>query len=341
MDFNIYDIVKFRIKGENKNSLKYFEREYAYFKTEENIQPDLEVLIGKFTPLDEKRCIMVENKYYIDTDYLFCKDKYKLATWEFCITNIEGKPSIFFNSIPFHFGATILKHYLIQALLGFLLAQKGFSLVKASGVALDGKGVIFPASRGGGKTTTALNLPGIFLGDEYVILSKEGMVYSFPLPIHISNYHVRKDAPYYQKLALSTKMDVKLKRLLYILTLKYANIPTYVEPKSLFDEFGGKFNLNYLILLTPRGNSSVKVKSISEKKEVSKKLTIIDKHQFWYSYEYLLGYSYVFPKSKVASYFETLEQNLCSSLTNTNCYEVEIPSKPDPKTYEEIKRLLS
>ena len=78
-------------------------------------------------------------------------------------------------------------------LLQWLLLQKGCSFVHAAAIALDGQGVLLPAAGGVGKTAAIRELCNCegssFLGDDLVILSEKGKLFSFPKPLFLYPYH--------------------------------------------------------------------------------------------------------------------------------------------------------
>lgn len=75
-----------------------------------------------------------------------------------------------------------------------LLVPQGISLVHAAGINLNGRGIIFPAAGGIGKTTLVSqlkNLPGFsFLGDDFVMVDRSGMMLSYPNDLSVYPYHL-------------------------------------------------------------------------------------------------------------------------------------------------------
>lgn len=76
-----------------------------------------------------------------------------------------------------------------------ILTTHGVTFVHSLGVELDGRGVIFPASGGVGKTSLVSylrNIPGFrFFGDDFVIVAENGIMYSFPSDFSIYPYHLK------------------------------------------------------------------------------------------------------------------------------------------------------
>jgi hypothetical protein len=74
------------------------------------------------------------------------------------------------------------------------LVKRNLSFVHGAGIELDGKGIVFPAFGGAGKTiaVSALrNKQGFkFYGDDYVIVDSQGFMYSYPCDFSIYDYHI-------------------------------------------------------------------------------------------------------------------------------------------------------
>jgi len=87
-------------------------------------------------------------------------------------------------------------HFFVSYLLEFglrrRLANKGYALIHASGVKIDGLVIVFPAWRHTGKTNTMLSLirdGGGYLSDDRVWVHKSGSVRGYPLPVNMLPYN--------------------------------------------------------------------------------------------------------------------------------------------------------
>jgi len=340
INFNMHDIFKFKIKGTDGRILKHFCQDYSYFRTDDEIESELDVIISDFTPSNND-CYIIDHKYYVKKNYLFCRDNHKIVKWSLCIKDIEDKPIVYFKGNLF--SEIFLRDYIIEPLIGFKLAQKGYSLLHASGVALDDKGFVFAACKGVGKTSTMLNLigdGGVYLSNEPIIISKDSMVYSFPSYIHFYHYNLKSTPHFSKKLTTMNKIELELKQLAHLLSLKYGSFSLDIEAKNLFKEIGGKHPLQSLLLLTKTNRNKVNIRENIDKNELIKKLIVINKFEMKYISERLMAYSYVFPESVTSHFWQTLENNLKSALSGIPCHEIEIPFKYDSRVYEEIHRLI-
>lgn len=83
----------------------------------------------------------------------------------------------------------------IEALLRFVLVQRGRILLHSACIELDGRGVMLSAQTDTGKTCTILRLlreqGARFLSDDMTILDSDGTALCFPKPLTISQHTVR------------------------------------------------------------------------------------------------------------------------------------------------------
>ncbi|HEY9245930.1 MAG TPA: hypothetical protein VIO11_03695 [Candidatus Methanoperedens sp.] len=340
MNFNIHNLFKFKIEGTDKNQLDHFCRDYSYFRTNEEIESELDIKLSDFIP-DTRDCHIINHKYYIKNNYIYCSDRYKVVKWRFCIQDIDTRPTVYFKGGMF--SETFSRDYIIEPLIALKMAQKGYSLMHASGVALNDKGFIFPACKGVGKTSTMLNLMedgGTYLGNEPIIISNNGKVYSFPSYIHFYHYNLKGTSSFSKNLSAKDRIELELKHLLYLLSFKYGSFPLDIDHKKLFKKAGDEYPLQGLILLSKTNRNELNILENIEKDALIERLITINKFEMQYFSDILMAYLYVFPDSITKSFWKISEDNLRKSLSNIICHEVEIPMKFDQGVYREINQLI-
>jgi len=80
----------------------------------------------------------------------------------------------------------------VEGSIYYRLPSLGFSVLHASAVSLNGSGVLFTGPADVGKTTMALQLVSqgySFLGDDLVLLGREGNLLSYPVPLKLEWRH--------------------------------------------------------------------------------------------------------------------------------------------------------
>ncbi len=86
----------------------------------------------------------------------------------------------------------VLYTNVMEPILRWALVRKGYALVHAACIAVDGRAVLITARTDTGKTSTILravdNYNYSFLSDDMTIVSRDGDVMSYPKPLTISNH---------------------------------------------------------------------------------------------------------------------------------------------------------
>ncbi len=340
MNFNIHNLLYLKIEGMNKRYLDYLDREYSFFKTGEKIDPDVEVVIADYIDQDSN-CRLVDNKYFVKDGYLYCKDSYKVVRWSLSIDDLEGKTVVHFSGGIW--GEHVLKEFIIEPLIGFKLATKGFCILHASAIAINDVGFIFAGGPEAGKTASILSLNvhnNVFLSDEITLLSKDGMVYSFPSPIRICYYRLKGMASVYRKMTLQQKLETRIRHFAHILSLGYAAFPLDISAEKLFKRIGGVYPLRCLILLTRTEGENIDVTEITNKKELVERLVLINEQQFPHWFKYVSAYSSVYPSSQIASYSQVMVDNLSEALGKVQCYEIKAPHKLSESHRDKFQQLI-
>src|SRR5215204_5302030 len=90
------------------------------------------------------------------------------------------------------FSPHVLYTNVVEPILRWALVRKGYALVHAACIAVDGRAVLITARTDTGKTSTILravdNYSCSFLSDDMTIVSRDGEVMSYPKPLTISNH---------------------------------------------------------------------------------------------------------------------------------------------------------
>jgi len=97
---------------------------------------------------------------------------------------------------------------IIRMTIRHLLLQKGITFVHASGISIEGQGIIFPAWGGTGKTNIVIQFlqdGADYLGDDLVLVSSDDKIYAFPESITMFDYNFKMFPEYKAQLGIKKK----------------------------------------------------------------------------------------------------------------------------------------
>lgn len=344
-NYNVHNIFKFTVSSTTKKSLDYWNKEYYFFKTEEDIEnPDLKIIIGKFKRPNEDFDILSNGKYFIGDNFSEYYDSYKFVKYHVGIENIDTNTTILYFDGGI-FSNRLLQLKLLIPLMRYKLAQKGYAIVKSSSVSDGAFAYIFPAWSGGGKTSVMLYLitQGLnFYSDTFSIVSKESVVYPFPNLIHLFSRNFQSCPFLYKQLKFKNRMLFKMKNLLYNFSLGYINISQYEHATNIYlnRKIEEPKKLHYLIYLTQSNNDKMSIQKNTDEMDVIKKLIQTNKFETDQFNQFAFAYTYKHPKSQLANYWKKEENILLEALESILSYSVKLPKKCGTEEFEEISQLI-
>ena len=337
--YTIHNIVNFTIKS--KTIPKRMSIEYVNFETNRISRPDFTINIGDFIPSNDD-CSLIDHTFYIKEDYFYCKDSYKFGTWEVEVTGLESDTTtikLSTNSIGTLFPDMFICAYIIDFFIRFKLERKGYSVIHASSMCKNNHAYVFPSQSGAGKTTTALYLAEKgynSLGDDFVILY-QGQVFSYPTPLNIFSYNLN---PVIQRnLPIRERVILKLKTALYTFTAGKIKIFTKLNPRDVPDLTIVDASPLKSIYLLAQGDRL----EITDAKpvQIMNSLIINQKLESYPFLKYLLEYSYVFPNSSIARFWDTCERNLKENIKgNVNFYSVRLPRQYTREVFNQFQEVI-
>lgn len=340
--YNLHDLVTIRLTSEWPRATQLVDQHYSSFKTASFEHPDIDVIVGAFEP-DLKDYVVIDDKYYVKNDSLYCEDSHKVSHWKVWIQDLEGSTRIFFTGDPL-FSYLFLFKFLLEPVVFFKLIRKGYSFLHSSCVGDGKRAYIFVASKGVGKTTSALRLAAEgmqFFSDEYTILSKDGTVYSYPNCIHLHAYNL-KDLPFLRdNLRFKDLAMIRLKGNIYRLSLKYANLAHNLDIKEALPgiTLGSSCPLGGIILLT-RSTLDRPVVSKTDPGNLARRIVSITNFEMPQFVDYIAAFSAVDSRSVTASHWERFAGNL-ACLAQVPCYEIKMAAGGKEANWKAIKDLLA
>jgi len=337
--YTIHNIVNFTIKS--TTIPKRMAIEYANFETDHINRPDFTIEIGDFIPSNED-CSLIDHTYFIKKGYFYCKDSYKFGKWAVEVNGLESDElhlNISTNFIGLYAADMFICAYIIDFFIRYTLERKGYSVVHAASMSKDNHALLFPSQSGAGKTTTAVYLAEDgydYLGDDFVILHK-GQVFSYPTPLNVFSYNlnpvIRSGLPFQDRILL------KIKSALYKITAGRIKIFTKMNPVDIpnFNVVENS-NLDTIYLLSQGEKLEV---TPANPDFVVNSLIINQKLESYPFLKYFIEYSYEFPNSDIARFWNTCEKNLKMNLEgDMQYYEARIPRHYTSEIFKKFQEVM-
>jgi len=337
LEYCIHDILSFRVQKKSQPWIhSSIREEYQNFLSNASSDPALTVTIGDFHP-DCTGCTVLDNIFHIKKDYIYCEDSYKRAQWKFELTGLEsGHTQLKISGN--YFAKYIIPGFLIDPIITYKLNELGCSLVHGSAVCNNHGTHLFTAQGGGGKTSTALYATERgcqFMGDNFIIVRK-GHAMPYLSPLNIFSFNM---LPYLERnIPWQIKLGYHMRNMLFPLT--GLQMVTKINPTDL-DIYSPSIPspLRTICMLVPHerfGSSKIDIN------ELVRRIAFNLRVDFSFFTKYIMQYSFIYPQSSLAKYWNTYEENLMCNLQNISdsSYRIEVPQKYDLNTFEKIWELI-
>ncbi|HDY89830.1 MAG TPA: hypothetical protein ENH82_17150 [bacterium] len=346
--YNIHDVLQMKIQRQRRfpDLFRDINLRFSYFEVDHADNPSLIINIGKFKP-QMPECKFVDHQYHVGDGYFYCRDKEKIAKWEFEISGIEDEVTTlnFDGSIlglheivyPHIFAQNMIGRFLIQYKLGL----KNYFMIHAASVVKDGNAFVF-AGRGGANKTSIImdlvrNYDFTFQGDDWIVF-KDNSIYSFPA--HFQEFNFRANV------LPSEHLRGNLDR---FRLFQYLRRPFDYQNSGVKVQKDGK--LKTLNILLKTNNEKLKIKKNVDKELIRNMLYYnnrIENNGTSLSMglelkgisRYLLGYSFINPKNAFQRYWKDFHIAIERLLADVSCNIIEVPDKYDKSVTKEICSLF-
>lgn len=202
---------------------------YRCFQVD-NVNPDIEIRFGDFTPNLARH--QHKGRFHVSANSVFLEGRYKVSYSKLQIDNPENHTVIRFYGDPF-FSRELFFVLLLEPFLTFKLSLKDVLMLHASSISKNGEGIIIAGKTGVGKTAAALTLldsdgTEYFSDDQCIV--KDGMLYSYPMPIGLRLQLARRCGV---KLGAQTDLVLARNFIINHLTAYYGNLTHRVHPDEI------------------------------------------------------------------------------------------------------------
>jgi len=236
-----------------------------------------------------------------------------------------------------------------------LLVKNNLSFIHAAAVEINGKGFIFPAPGGIGKTALISylrNLPGFkFFGDDFVIVNSQGEMFSYPSDFSIYPYHLtvfpeiknmkagkflRSRKYFFGYYWVKKAINFIAKRthfssgpLLKGWNSNYAKVPA--EALISTKDIGVKTAIYATVFLERYTGDTIEVETVSSEELVKMVVNVLNTE-----FKYGISYFNILTASlglNPNDFYEKQRDILKAAISNTKCYRFKIPEKFNTQTY--------
>lgn len=333
LNYNIHNILKISLEKEkNFDLMRGLDLEMSFFRVNEEIKdPDIIIKLGEFQPSNED-CYVVDHKYHIKENYIYCKDSADNLNWEIEIFGFEnGKSIVNYNYNSFGVNNLISKFnfetVFLRPLIYCKLKEKKYFMVHGGSITFKDDAFLLSGCGGSYKTSIIMDLlkksDFKYMGDDWAILHKEEdsiKVFSFPAHFKLFNYvfNNKKD----ENLTFVDKVKF-IKSLWKKENSENVQVNDSGELKGII--FLNKSNSGDFCFGTLDLDDAINRLINNTKLEMNSDSVPMSGFSLNPLYRYITAYSYVFPDSNMAKLWKTLEDDLKEILNNFNFYELEIP----------------
>ena len=338
--YSIHDLVRFEIVDRSPSYRRLIDKtriQFENFETPQKNKLDFTVEIGSFSH-DRQDCFVLDDTYFVDDGYFYCKDHRKFAQWQLEVCDLENQPKV---KIDTNFaGYYTVPLNIIEFFIHYALLKKGRALIHASGVAKDGRCCLFSARGGGGKTTMALSLVDkgwTYLGDNFILLD-EGRAFSFISPLNIFSYN--RLGIVERNLTARQRTSMALKMLIHKLTANYIKIFEKINPVMMFPErIITASEVSHICILEPVHGLTGHIPSPEHIDHMTlvKKLRYNMEMDLGLFSKYMYSYGYMNPRSSWADFWglyeEALTRNLPSKIPSS---VVKVSTQYSPEAINDI-----
>lgn len=346
LNYDLHGLFGLRIiRNQTIDLLRDINLRFSYFQVDEIDRNDLTINIGEFEP-SNRGCYVVDRKYHVGEDYVYCRDSESRARWEFEILGLEEEKTVLnFNGFIRGLHQIVYPHVFAQNLVGrslleYKLSQHGYYLVHAASVVEDDRAFLLVGRGGANKTSITMDLVRNkrleFQADDWAIFHRD-RVLSFPT--HFLEFNFRlQHLPSEGLRGLGDRL-----RLIQYLNQRqdYRSLPVQVRDSC---------RLAAIILLFKTNGSRLTIEEI-EPHQALEQLLINNKLEETITSmsmgvtlqgfaRPMFAYSFAYPNSRLANYWSQVREGLSACVRKAPCYAVTIPREYNHSVTDEIYRTL-
>lgn len=341
--YDIHHLVTLRII-DNRDGLDLFAslgQPFTHFQVDSLPgKPDISLELGEFEPHFDAS-YLVDHKYHVRRNYLYCQDHWRSFRWKVEIEGIETGPTTIRLAlrggglrralVPGLFANMLLTRQLI----GRHLRARGCALIHAAAAVRQGRAVVAFGRGGSYKTTVLMSLLQAssdwrIMGDDGVII-KDDQALSFPTYPALFDYRLKH---------MSTEHLNLFDRFGYLLGS--------LRPGTIGERYASTAGVAALVEMKAGHFDHVTIQEVPVLRNITAMLQgmRVEEHNsvnmgFNDIYpQYVEAYSYIFPENALKTVAAPQEED-CSALVGVSSYQVCLPASPDQSDLDAVIRLMN
>lgn len=322
--FNIHGLIQLSFISDCSLAIQYVKKKYGSFISGPTKEIDLNFNISlfpkhKIKSFQRKKCEQIR-----------WKDSRYIAKWESKVTNLNEK----LTNVDFSGNVFSLKYFLMRVVEPLINTKLNFNdaiLLHASGLSCNDGAFVFCSYPGTGKTSLAfklINNPNIkFISDEFVIVTQDGRVLPFLMPIAFYDYNFQLNTKLNTCLSTTDRMNLKIKKFIRILSKDKVKIPTYIDIRRHLPNNiqSGSCELKKFFVLSKTSARHLEFQEINLSSFVSDILKI-NNYQFRYFNNFLQNENSPYVHASLDSWQISQRRILEKALRKSVFLELKIPS---------------
>ncbi len=346
--YNIHNIVKIKIQTKKLDIVKDYEYYFRDFKVVEKINNvDIEIRdIDEFSL--PKESFNISNAFFGFDHGVYSKND------SYAVRIENNKMVIFLRE----------SNLCINSLIEYFLLRNDCTFIHGAGISYKNKGIIFPAPPNTGKTLLISKLRQKenvnFFGDDYVILKKDGTMYSYPMDFSVYDYHfdffpelkgtienkkIKRNI--YERALVNMVKDLPIKKVLkrmarfigydFLQGGLYLKIPA--QQLVAKEKIGVSTQIKYCIFLSRYNGKEFKVEKIKLENLVKETLGILQSE--WYKtlpvYNLLSSFGII----DFSEYLNSIKNIISSGFSDMELFKILIPTDMENKErLQKIEKFL-
>lgn len=330
--FSIHGVVALTVRTATASAgLAHVDRQFAPFRVPALDRP-ADITVDLVEPHDPRVAVGKTGANTVAADAVSWTSRRRLGRWRVHVTGLD-RPPVSVAIAGNRFSHRYLVFHVLEPLIDYHLGLRGMTLVHASAVGTGESALAFSSPSGVGKTSLALLLLGMgvshFLGDEFIIVGRDGSVRSFPLPLSLFHRNLVSTPSLKRRLSTRARAALTMNRALAVVTraLVRPRLPVAVSEIFPLVTIPGTVRLGAFCCLEPTTGAALAVRQSGSVTPIIDRLLATNHLEFRHFRQALHACTDAHASSLVTHHDARVRDVLASALTAIPCFEVEVPAR--------------